>query len=189
MSPMKRYANKQTKARKRPRLNAQERLKQQRAQAQHYIEALHQALKDLDFPDTLDADMAMNSHACVDGTRISRLSFSALCPNDPGSSDCGAWALRCSSPFGAIPRTKAPPPTAAGNGDGSSMILSSVNTANNSASSALGTVASSNGPCPVSMGSSYSSSLAMASSSSRSTLPSVGPIPQAPGGDATTSSP
>ncbi len=57
MSPMKRYANKQTKARKRPRLNAQERLKQQRAQAQHYIEALHQALKDLDFPDTLVAEI------------------------------------------------------------------------------------------------------------------------------------
>ena len=46
MSPMKRYANKQAKARKRRRLKAQERLKQQRAQAQHYIEAIHQALKD-----------------------------------------------------------------------------------------------------------------------------------------------
>jgi hypothetical protein len=57
MSPMKRYANKQTKARKRRRLKAQERLKQQRAQAQHYIEALHQALKDLDFPDTLVAEI------------------------------------------------------------------------------------------------------------------------------------
>ena len=37
MSPMKRYANKQAKARKRRRLNAQARLKHQRAQAQHYI--------------------------------------------------------------------------------------------------------------------------------------------------------
>jgi DDE superfamily endonuclease len=57
MSPMKRYANKHIKARKRRRLKAQERLKQQRAQAQHYIEALHQALKDLDFPDTLVAEI------------------------------------------------------------------------------------------------------------------------------------
>ena len=57
MSPMKRYATKQAKARKRRRLKAQERLKQQRAQAQHYIEAIHQALKDLDFPDTLVAEI------------------------------------------------------------------------------------------------------------------------------------
>ena len=53
MSPMKRYATKQAKARKRCRLKAQERLKQQRAQAQLYIEAIHQALIDLDFPETL----------------------------------------------------------------------------------------------------------------------------------------
>src|SRR6266571_1610950 len=57
MSPMKRYANKQAKARKRRRLKAHERLKHQRAQAQHHIEALHQALKDLDFPDTLVAEI------------------------------------------------------------------------------------------------------------------------------------
>jgi hypothetical protein len=57
MSPMKRYATKQAKARKRRRLNAQERLKQQRAQAQHSIEAIHQALKDLDFPETLVAEI------------------------------------------------------------------------------------------------------------------------------------
>jgi DDE superfamily endonuclease len=57
MSSMKRYATKQAKARKRRRLKAQERLQQQRAQAQHYIEALHQALKDLDFPDTLVAEI------------------------------------------------------------------------------------------------------------------------------------
>jgi hypothetical protein len=46
MSPLKRYANKQIKARKRRRLTAQERLKRQRAQAQYYIEVLHQALKE-----------------------------------------------------------------------------------------------------------------------------------------------
>src|SRR5213594_96625 len=57
LSPMKRYANKQIKARKRHRLKAQERLRQQRAQAQHYIEALHQALKDLAFPATLVAEI------------------------------------------------------------------------------------------------------------------------------------
>src|SRR5712664_763913 len=57
MSPMKRYATKQAKARKRRRLKAQERLKQQRAQAQHSIEAIHQALKDLDFPETLVAEI------------------------------------------------------------------------------------------------------------------------------------
>src|SRR5688500_3512065 len=57
MSPMKRHATKQAKARKRRRLKAQERLKQQHTQAQHYIEALHQALKDVDFPDTLVAEI------------------------------------------------------------------------------------------------------------------------------------
>ena len=57
MSPMKRYANKQAKARKRRRLKAQERLKHQRVQAQHSIEALHQALKDLDCPETLVAEI------------------------------------------------------------------------------------------------------------------------------------
>ena len=58
MSPLKRYANKQAKARKRRRLKAQERLKHQRVQAQPSIEALHQALKDLDFPETLVAEIA-----------------------------------------------------------------------------------------------------------------------------------
>jgi hypothetical protein len=57
MSLMKRCATKQAKARKRRRLNAQERLKPPRAQAQHSIEAIHQALKDLDFPETLVAEI------------------------------------------------------------------------------------------------------------------------------------
>ena len=57
MSPMKRYTTKQAKARTRRRLKAQERLQHQRAQAQLYIEALHQALIDLDFPDTLVAEI------------------------------------------------------------------------------------------------------------------------------------
>lgn len=57
MSPMERYAKKQAKARTRRRLQVQERLQHQRAQAQLYIEALHQALIDLDFPDTLVAEI------------------------------------------------------------------------------------------------------------------------------------
>jgi hypothetical protein len=58
MSPMKRYATKQAKASKRCRLKAQERLKQQRAQAQASLEAIQQALNDVDFPDTLVAEIA-----------------------------------------------------------------------------------------------------------------------------------
>jgi hypothetical protein len=54
---MKRYATKQAKARKRRRLNAQERLRQQRAEAQRYIEALHHALEDLGFPESLVAEI------------------------------------------------------------------------------------------------------------------------------------
>ncbi len=42
MAPMKRYAKKQAKANKRRRLNVQQRLRQQRAEAQRYIEAIHQ---------------------------------------------------------------------------------------------------------------------------------------------------
>jgi hypothetical protein len=57
MSPLKRYTTKQAKARTRRRLKAQERLQHQRAQAQLYTEALHQALIDLDFPDTLVAEI------------------------------------------------------------------------------------------------------------------------------------
>src|ERR687892_656353 len=53
MTPMTRYAKKRAKAGKRRRLKAHQRLQHQRAQAQLYIEALHQALIDLDFPDTL----------------------------------------------------------------------------------------------------------------------------------------
>jgi hypothetical protein len=44
MAPMKRYAKKQAQATKRRRLKAQQRIRQQRAEAQRYIEALHQAL-------------------------------------------------------------------------------------------------------------------------------------------------
>src|SRR5947208_12515563 len=57
MSPMKRYAKRQAKAIKRRRLKAQERLRQQRAEAQRSIEAIHQALEDVGFPETLVAEI------------------------------------------------------------------------------------------------------------------------------------
>jgi hypothetical protein len=53
MSPAKRYAQKQAKARQRRRLNAQERLDRDRRQAQQAAEALHQALEELGLPETL----------------------------------------------------------------------------------------------------------------------------------------
>ena len=57
MSPMKRYAKKQAKATNRRRLNAQQRLRQQRANARRYLEAIHQALEDLGFPESLVAEI------------------------------------------------------------------------------------------------------------------------------------
>ena len=53
MSPMKRYAKKQAKARQRRRRTAAERLQRDHAQAQRAIEALEQALHDLGLPDNL----------------------------------------------------------------------------------------------------------------------------------------
>jgi DDE superfamily endonuclease len=57
MSPMKRYAKKQAKARQRRRLQACERLARDRRQAQQAAEALHQALYDLGLPDNLVAEI------------------------------------------------------------------------------------------------------------------------------------
>ena len=53
MSPAKRYARKQAKARQRRRQNALERLERDRRQAQQTAEALHQALDELGLPDGL----------------------------------------------------------------------------------------------------------------------------------------
>lgn len=53
MSPSKRYATKQAKARQRRRLQAHERLERDRRQAQRAAEALHQALEDLGLPANL----------------------------------------------------------------------------------------------------------------------------------------
>ncbi len=57
MSPSKRYAKKQTKARQRRRLTAHERLTRDRRQAQRAAEALHQALQDLGLPKNLGAEI------------------------------------------------------------------------------------------------------------------------------------
>lgn len=57
MSPAKRYARKQAKARQRRRHNAQERLDRDRHQAQQAAEALHQALEELGLPDTLVSEI------------------------------------------------------------------------------------------------------------------------------------
>ena len=53
MSPRKRYAKKQAKARQRRRLQAHERLERDRRQAQWAAEALHHALEDLGLPANL----------------------------------------------------------------------------------------------------------------------------------------
>lgn len=57
MSPAKRYARKQAKARKRRRLNAKERHIRQQQQAQRDIDALHQALQELGLPGDLVAEI------------------------------------------------------------------------------------------------------------------------------------
>ncbi len=57
MSPMKRYAKKQAKARQRRRLQACERLARDRRQAQRAAEALHQALEALGLPANLVAEI------------------------------------------------------------------------------------------------------------------------------------
>src|SRR5918998_3099493 len=53
ISPAKRYAKKQAKARQHRRLNAHQRLERDRRQAQQAAEALHQALEELGLPETL----------------------------------------------------------------------------------------------------------------------------------------
>ncbi len=53
MSPSKRYAKKQAKARQRRRLQVHERLERDRRQAQRAAEALHQALEDWGLPENL----------------------------------------------------------------------------------------------------------------------------------------
>jgi hypothetical protein len=57
MSPSKRYAKKQAKARQRRRLQAHERLERDKRQAPRAAEALHQALEDLGLPETVVAEI------------------------------------------------------------------------------------------------------------------------------------
>ena len=57
MSPAKRDAKKQVKARQRRRLQAQERLARDRRQAQHAAKVLEQALHDLGLPASLVAEI------------------------------------------------------------------------------------------------------------------------------------
>jgi len=57
MTPTRQYAKKQVKAIKRRRLNAKQRHERQQGQAQRDIDALHQALQDLGFPDDLVAEI------------------------------------------------------------------------------------------------------------------------------------
>ena len=63
MSPLKRYAKKQTKARQRRRLQAHERLERDRRQAQRAAEALHQALEDLGLPENLVVEIEGRLHS------------------------------------------------------------------------------------------------------------------------------
>jgi hypothetical protein len=57
MSPAKRDAKKQAKARQRRRLQAQERLARDRRQAQYAAMVLEQALQDLGIPENLVAEI------------------------------------------------------------------------------------------------------------------------------------
>jgi hypothetical protein len=63
MSPTKRYAKKQAKARQRRRRTAQERLARDRRQAQHAAEALQQALGDLGLPEDLLIEIEGRLHS------------------------------------------------------------------------------------------------------------------------------
>jgi hypothetical protein len=63
MSPSKRYAKKQDKARQRRRLHAPERLERDRRQAQRAAEARHQALEDLGLPANLVGEIAGRFHS------------------------------------------------------------------------------------------------------------------------------
>jgi hypothetical protein len=62
MSPTKRYAKKQAKARQRRRLHAPARLERDRRQAQRAAEALHQALEDVGLPANLVGEIEGRLH-------------------------------------------------------------------------------------------------------------------------------
>ena len=144
MSPRKRDAKQHAKARKRRRLKAQERLAQDRRQAQHSAKALQKALDDLGLPkdlvteiegaygvnrscwarswcDVSSAVWVPHQLRTVPRARLGQNLPSHLLgrsPSAPGSSACDAWASRCSSRCGATLPAKVRPRGAAGNGRG-----------------------------------------------------------------------
>ena len=145
MSPRKRDAKQHAKARKRRRLKAQERLAQDRRQAQHSAKALQKALDDLGLPKDLVTEIEgrLRSQQKLLGKIVGMMcpplfgcrTNYELCrvrgwdknlpshllgrsPSAPGSSACDAWASRCSSRCGATLPAKVRPRGAAGNGRG-----------------------------------------------------------------------
>lgn len=204
MSPMKRYAKKQAKARQRRRLQAHERLERDRRQAQRAAEALHQALENLGLPANLVVEIEgrlRSQHkllgkiigvmfpalfgcrtrppscvVCAAGTRIGPRACSERCRIAPGSSGCGVWGWRCSSPSGVMSTTKVRLPRAAGNGPGSGMTRCSRSMGRSYSWLAGGGAASTNGCCRALMGSCCWWSWGMAAWSCQSILPFDGLI-------------
>jgi hypothetical protein len=80
MSPTKRYAKTQAKARARRRHSAQERLERDQRQAQRAAEALHQTLEELGLPAALVVESAgrLHSQHKLLGTMVGVM-FPALC--------------------------------------------------------------------------------------------------------------
>ena len=108
MSPNKRYAKKQAKARQRRRLQAHERLERDRRQAQRAAEALHQALEDLGLPANLVVEIEgrFRSHHTLLGKMVGVM-FPALFGCRPPSELCRVrgwdkqWPSRM---LGALPK-------------------------------------------------------------------------------------
>jgi hypothetical protein len=198
MSPSKRYAKKQAKARQR-RLYAHERLERDKRQAQRAAaEALHQALQELGLPEDLVAEIEgrlRSQHkllgkiigvmfpallavarpqsyvVCGAGTSMGPRACSGHCRTAPGSSGCGAWGWRCLSPSGVMCMTKARPPRAAGSGPGSGITRCPTSMVRSCGWSAGGGAASTSGCCRALMGSCWWWSWAMAAWSCRSIVP------------------
>src|SRR5262249_62400628 len=71
MSPSKRYAKKQAKARQRRRLQTHERLERDRRQAQRAAAALHQAIEALGLPENLVAEI--EGRLCSQQKRLGKI--------------------------------------------------------------------------------------------------------------------
>ena len=213
MSPSKRHAKKQAKARQRRRLNTHERLARDRRQAQHAAEALHQAIEGLGLPEDLVAEIegrlrsqhkllgkivgvmfppclgavpTRNCAAYGAGTKICPRVCSVHSPNVPGSSGYGAWGWRCWRRYGVTPPAKVKPHAAAGNGPGWAMTQCSKSMASSWAWLAPGGAGRNTGYSPVLMVCCLSWWSAKVNWSSLSTLPSGGLTPQVLGRRAAT---